>query len=152
MPIYNEERFLQHALDSLLAQDYENIQILISDNASTDSTGDIGRKAAAIDSRVIYTCTEENIGAVRNFRRAADMAEGKYFMWAAGHDEWSSDLISASVAALEANASASIAFASSRWMTETGEHDDRDADYQDTWQERPWSILHGFLGQYAPGA
>jgi glycosyltransferase involved in cell wall biosynthesis len=142
MPIYNEERFLQHALDSLLAQDYENIQILISDNASTDSTADIGRKAAESDSRVAYTCTEENIGSAGNFRRAAGMAEGKYFMWAAGHDEWSSDLISASVAALETNGSASIAFASSRWMGETGGHDDRDTDYPDT---RGKSVLGRFF-------
>ncbi|MBT8102619.1 MAG: glycosyltransferase family 2 protein [Gammaproteobacteria bacterium] len=142
MPIYNEERFLQHALDSLLAQDYENIQILISDNASTDCSGDIGRKAAEDDSRIIYTCTEENIGATGNFRRVASMAEGKYFMWAAGHDEWSSDLISASVAALEINSSASIAFAHSRWMGETGEDDGGDIDYPDT---RGKSLLGRFF-------
>ncbi len=142
MPIYNEERFLQHALDSLLAQDYENIQILISDNASTDSTGDIGRRAAADDGRVTYTCTEQNIGSAGNFRRVADMAKGNYFMWAAGHDEWSTDLISASVASLEANDTAAIAFANSRWMGETGGTDDRDTSYQDT---RGKSVLGRFL-------
>jgi len=142
MPIYNEERFLQHALDSLLAQDYENIQILISDNASTDKTGEIGRKAAANDSRVSYSCTAENIGSAGNFQRVASMAEGKYFMWAAGHDEWSSDLISASVMTLETNDSAAIAFASSSWMGETGGDDDRDTDYQDT---RGKSVLGRFF-------
>jgi len=142
MPIYNEERFLRHALDSLLAQDYENIQILISDNASTDSTGDIGRRAAAADARVSYTCSEQNIGSAGNFRRVADMAEGKYFMWAAGHDEWSADLVSASVAVLETNESASIAFANSCWMGETGDSDDRDTGYQDT---RGKSVLGRFL-------
>ena len=55
MPIYNEERFLEHALASLRAQDYENIQILISDNASTDGTGDIGRRAALDDARIRYS-------------------------------------------------------------------------------------------------
>ncbi len=142
MPIYNEERFLQHALDSLLAQDYENIQILISDNASIDSTADIGRKAAESDSRVTYSCTEENIGSAGNFRRAASMAEGKYFMWAAGHDEWSENLVSASVAVLEENDTASIAFADSCWMGEAGGSDDRETDYEDT---RGKSLLGRFL-------
>jgi len=132
MPIYNEERYLQSAIDSLLAQDYENIRILISDNASTDSTGAIGTRAAANDARVQYSCTEENIGSAANFRRVADMAEGKYFIWAAGHDEWASDLISASVATLEENSGASIATATSYWIDEAGERQDRDTDYSDT--------------------
>jgi glycosyltransferase involved in cell wall biosynthesis len=132
MPVYNEERFLQHALDSLLAQDYANLQILISDNASTDATGDIGRQAAEADKRVLYTCTDENIGVAANFRRVADMAQGKYFIWAAGHDEWSSDLISSSVDMLESNPSAAIAFADSHWMGESGDRDDRDTAYEDT--------------------
>ena len=132
MPIYNEERFLEHALASLLSQDYENIQILISDNASTDGTGQIGRQAASDDARIHYSCTDENIGSAANFRRVAEMAEGKYFMWAAGHDEWSENLISDSVAVLEANESASLAFASSYWVDELGERDGRDTDYPDT--------------------
>ena len=132
MPIYNEGRFLERALDSLLAQDYENIQILISDNASTDDTGDVASRAASADSRIKYSRTDENIGSAANFRRVADMAEGKYFMWAAGHDEWSENLISDSVATLEASERASLAFASSYWVNEAGERDDRDTDYPDT--------------------
>ena len=123
MPIYNEGRFLERALDSLLAQDYENIQILIADNASTDDTGDVASRAASADSRIKYSRTDENIGSAANFRRVADMAEGKYFMWAAGHDEWSENLISDSVATLEASESASLAFASSYWVNEAGERE-----------------------------
>lgn len=132
MPIYNEERFLEQALDSLRAQDYENIQILISDNASTDSTGDICSRAAEQDDRVRYSRAAENIGAAANFRRVVEMAEGEYFMWAAGHDEWSSDLISSSVEILESEKTASIALATSYWMDEVGNRNDRDTDYPDT--------------------
>ena len=132
MPIYNEERFLERTLDSLCAQSYENIQILISDNASTDNTGDIGSRVADADGRIRYVRANENIGAAANFRRVLDMAEGKYFMWAAGHDEWSEDLIAESVATLESNETASIAFATSFWIDESGKRDDRDTDYPDT--------------------
>lgn len=132
MPIYNEERFLESSLESLRHQDYENIQILISDNASTDRTGDIGSLAASADERITYSRTAENIGAAANFRKVLQVAEGKYFMWAAGHDEWSQNLVSDSVATLESNERASIAFATSYWIDEVGERDDRNTDYPDT--------------------
>lgn len=132
MPIYNEERFLEHALASLRSQDYENIQILISDNASTDGTGEIGKKAALEDERITYVRRDENIGVAANFRSVVEAARGEYLMWAAGHDEWSQDLISESVSVLESNKSASLAFATSFWIDETGERDDRDTRYPDT--------------------
>lgn len=142
MPIYNEERFLEQAIDSLCAQDYENIQILISDNASTDSTGEIGSSAAGRDARIQYSRAAENIGAAANFRRVVDLAEGEYFMWAAGHDEWSADLISSSVRILESEKSASIAIATSYWIDEAGVRNDRDTDYPDT---RGKSVLARFF-------
>ena len=132
MPIYNEERFLERSLASLRAQDYPNIQILISDNASTDRTEEIAKRIAMSDDRIRYTRVAENIGAARNFRQVLEIANGRYFMWAAGHDEWSEDLISASVATLETNEVASIAFATSFWINENGERIDRDTDYPDT--------------------
>ena len=154
VPIYNEERFLDHALESLRQQDYENIQILISDNASTDSTGDIAARVASADDRIQYLRVEENTGAADNFQRVLDMAEGKYFMWAAGHDEWSKDLISDSVATLESNEGASIAFATSYWMDQSGDRDDRDTDYPDTRGKNLfsrfftvfWGNMHPILG------
>lgn len=133
MPIYNEERFLDRALESLRRQDYSNIEILISDNASTDATGEIARRFAEEDPRIRYQSTGENIGVAANFRRVQEQARGKYFMWAAGHDEWSEDLVSQSVAALEQNRNAAIAFATSFWIDEAGERDEqRDTHYPDT--------------------
>ncbi len=142
MPIYNEERFLEHALSSLRAQDYENIRILISDNASTDGSAEIGSRVAAADERVTYTRVDENIGAAANFQRTLGMAEGKYFMWAAGHDEWSTNLVSESVAELELNETASIAFAASQWIDESGQPDNRDTGYTDT---RDMSLFSRFF-------
>ncbi len=63
MPVYNEERFLERALETLLSQDYENIRILISDNASTDETGEIGTRVARADERITYSGADHNIGA-----------------------------------------------------------------------------------------
>ncbi len=154
MPIYNEDRFLAHALESLLNQDYRNIRILIADNASTDGTKEIGLRAASEDERVEYACADHNIGAAANFRHVQSMATGKYFMWAAGHDEWSENLISESVARLESNESAAIAFATSYWIDETGKRSERVAGYSDTRGMDPmarfftvfWGNMHPVLG------
>ena len=154
VPVYNEGRFLERALESLLNQDYENIRILISDNASTDGTGEIGSRAASAVERVTYSRADHNIGATANFRRVQAMAAGKYFMWAAGHDEWSENLISESVAKLESNDSAAIAFATSYWIDESGQRCERVAGYSDTRGMDPmarfftvfWGNMHPVLG------
>lgn len=155
MPIYNEERFLESALASLCNQDYTNIEILISDNASADRTGEIGERVASADSRVSYHRMEENVGVAANFRYVQEQARGKYFMWAAGHDVWSENLVSDSVATLEANESAAIVFASSHWIDEAGQRDDkRDTHYPDTRGKNVfsrfftvlWGNMHPVLG------
>ncbi len=155
MPIYNEARFLDRALESLRRQDYRNIEILISDNASTDATGEIAQRFADADPRISYESTGDNIGVAANFRRVQEKARGKYFMWAAGHDEWSEDLVSQSVAALEQNNSAAIAFATSYWIDEAGNRDEqRDTHYTDTRGKSAlsrfftvlWGNMHPVLG------
>jgi glycosyltransferase involved in cell wall biosynthesis len=86
LPLYNAQRYLREALDSLLAQDYPNIELVISDNASSDETGAICREYAARDPRIRYERAERNQGAVWNFNRVFRLARGEYFMWAAFDD------------------------------------------------------------------
>lgn len=86
VPIYNEEKHLAEALDSVLAQDYENIEIMISDNASTDSTPQICAEYVAKDPRIRYYRNDTNVGSFENFNRLLDFARGEFFMWASGHD------------------------------------------------------------------
>ena len=103
MPLYNADQYLREALDSLLAQDYPNFELIISDNASTDSTEAICREYAARDARVSYSRNEENIGAFRNQNKLMQMAGGKYFMLAAHDDLRAPSCVSECVAALEEN-------------------------------------------------
>ena len=63
MPVHNDAKFLREALDSLLAQDYPNVELIISDNASTDATQAISLEYAASHPRVSYHRNEKNIGA-----------------------------------------------------------------------------------------
>lgn len=80
MPVYNGERFLPQALDSLLAQAFRDFELLISDNASTDSTPEICREYAARDSRIRVSRRSENVGIMANVTFVAENARGEYFM------------------------------------------------------------------------
>lgn len=116
IPIYNEANFLEQSLASLLAQDYPNIEFILADNASTDATPEICRRAAEADSRIRLLRAESNLGSAVNFTRCLDAARGELFMWAAGHDLWSGNLVSQCVAALQAHPGALIATPESRWI------------------------------------
>lgn len=103
MPIYNGEKGLRRSLDSILAQDYPNLEVIISDNASTDETAEICKEFALRDSRIVYYRKERNMGAVWNFNYVFGRATGKYFMWAAHDDRRASSYISKCVACMEKN-------------------------------------------------
>ncbi len=106
LPTYNGAAHLRGALDSLLAQDYPEIEILISDNASTDDTPAILSEYAA---RVKIVRQESNIGAAANFKFVLQEARGELFMWAGDDDRWEPSYVSACVAALEDHPEAVLA-------------------------------------------
>ena len=101
VPVFNGEKGLAHALDSLLKQDYPNLEIIISDNASTDTTPEICEKYARKDSRVKYCRSEKNLGVAWNFNRVFELSSGKYFMWAAHDDQREPSFVSSCIEKME---------------------------------------------------
>lgn len=132
VPIYNEGRFLEHSLASILAQDYKNLEIIISDNASTDNSGELCQKFVDKDARISYSRFEQNRGVTENFSRVLDLATGKYFMWAAGHDLWSQDFVTQCVQLLETESEGVIAFGSADWINAAGSPIARISGWTDT--------------------
>ncbi len=110
VPIYNEGKHIRQTLDSLLSQNYEHLEIIISDNCSTDQTSAICREFAGKDSRIRYTRCEENLGAFKNFVSVLNNAVGKYFMWAAGHDLWHPEVTSRCVNMMEQDPDIAICY------------------------------------------
>ncbi|MEL6828601.1 MAG: glycosyltransferase family 2 protein [Pseudomonadota bacterium] len=86
MPVHNGEQFLHDALSSATGQTVRNIEIIVSDNASTDRTQEISEDFAARDSRVKYVRHPRNIGAAKNYNHTFYCAEGEFFCWLA-HDD-----------------------------------------------------------------
>lgn len=77
MPVYNEERFLREAVDSILSQTFTDFEFIIIDDGSTDGTPDILAQYAQRDSRV-RVFRQENSGLVRSLNRAVALSRGEY--------------------------------------------------------------------------
>ncbi len=88
LPVYNGEKYIRQALDSLLAQDFTDFELIISDNASTDNTGKICSEYANKYSQISYHCNPKKMGSNWNFNNAFSLTSGKYFLWAAHDDIW----------------------------------------------------------------
>lgn len=121
MPVYNGEQYIREALDSLLAQDYEDFELIISDDASTDGTQEISLEYAARDGRIRYHRNERNMGMAWNFNRALELSSGDYFMWASQHDCWDPSFISACKQMLDDDPSVVSAYPRTRLIDGTGE-------------------------------
>lgn len=93
MPVYNGEQYLAEALDALLGQTYRDFELIISDNASTDSTEEICRRYAAQDPRVRYIRQPRNIGCAGNHNAVFEYARGELFKWVADDDLYARDLL-----------------------------------------------------------
>jgi len=87
LPVWNGDKYLRLALDSILQQDYTDFELIISDNASTDRTPEICQEFAAKDKRIRYSRNQTNIGARGNYNRVFELARGEFFKWASHDDE-----------------------------------------------------------------
>jgi glycosyltransferase involved in cell wall biosynthesis len=120
MPVYNGEKYVRQALESLLAQDYGNFELIISDNASTDGTAGICREYSRRDKRIQYFRSERNMGAAWNFNRVLELSMGKYFMWAAHDDAYLPTFLRRCAEALETTPSAVLAFSAMSVLDDRG--------------------------------
>src|SRR5262245_22370038 len=79
VPCYNYSRFLRDCVTSILSQDFRDIRVLISDNASTDNSVDVARQLAAEDPRVQVFAHPKNLGPHANYNFCVDWASADYF-------------------------------------------------------------------------
>jgi glycosyltransferase involved in cell wall biosynthesis len=101
LPVYNGEKYIAESLDALLGQTYENFELIISDNASTDGTAGICHRYVKQDSRVRYICQPRNIGAAPNHNFVVEQARGELIKWASADDLYAPDLLQYCIDALD---------------------------------------------------
>lgn len=120
LPVYNGERYLAAALDSLLAQTFADFELIICDNASTDATQAICADYAARDPRIRYIREPANTGAVRNHNRTIELAQGEFFKWAAHDDVYAPEFVERCVRHLDTHPQTVLAFTRSRFIDQHG--------------------------------
>jgi glycosyltransferase involved in cell wall biosynthesis len=118
--VYNGEYFLEETLRSILNQRFTDFELIISDNASTDRTGEIAKAYAKGDNRIRYHRSERNMGAGWNIRRVYELATGKYFKQAAVDDLLEPDFLLRCVEVLERDPGCVLAYASTKEVDENG--------------------------------
>jgi glycosyltransferase involved in cell wall biosynthesis len=110
VPVRNGAPMIADALRSVVAQDAEDLEILVSDNVSTDATPDIIASFRDRDPRIRAVRQERTLSALEHFHWVKDQARGAYFMWAAHDDTRSPDFASALARALDERPQAVLAF------------------------------------------
>jgi glycosyltransferase involved in cell wall biosynthesis len=121
VPVFNGENYLRQALQSILAQTYDNFELIISDNASTDLTRQISAEFAARDPRVKVYRSDKNLGAARNYNRVFRLARGKYFKWAAHDDILAPTFVERAVDVLESDPGVVVCSSRTRRINDRGE-------------------------------
>ncbi len=121
MPVYNGEPYLKEALDSLLAQTFDDFELIISDNASTDGTQETCRAYAAKDKRIRYYRNEKNLGAAWNYNCVFELSTGEYFKWAAHDDVCAPEFLAQCLAVLDCQPAVSLCYTKTKTINEYGE-------------------------------
>jgi glycosyltransferase involved in cell wall biosynthesis len=131
LPVFNGARYLGQTIASILGQSFADLELIISDNASTDATQSICEAYAQADARVRYFRNARNLGAGPNYDNCFAKARGRYFKWAAHDDLLAPDFIARAVAALETNPKAVLCTVG---ITEIGADNEVLRRYVNPWQ------------------
>jgi glycosyltransferase involved in cell wall biosynthesis len=110
VPVYNMGTYLEAAVESVLAQSFRDLELIISDNASTDDTEAVGRALAARDPRVTYRRNTENVGLSANNNLLVPLARGRLFKWAPADDVLRPGYLERCVEAIDADPSVVLAY------------------------------------------
>lgn len=120
LPVYNGEDHLSSVLNQLLGQSYSDLELIISDNASTDDTQNICARYEKIDKRIRYFRQIKHLPIANNFEFVLEKAQGNYFMWASDDDWWDKDFVKKLVGLLKQNAECDLAMSSLTRLTARG--------------------------------
>jgi glycosyltransferase involved in cell wall biosynthesis len=120
LPVYNEETFITETIKSVLSQTFQNFELIISDNSSTDKTALICQEFANKDSRIVFIKQEENIGAASNFKYTFEIAKGDFFVWISGHDLWDTSFLEQTFTLMQKDTTVVLCHPEAVWISIEG--------------------------------
>jgi len=120
LPVYNGENYVHETIISILEQTFEDFELIISDNASTDRTEEICRDASGRDRRVRYFRANVNRGLVWNFNRLFELAGAPYLVWIGHDDMMGQEYLARCVGALNQDSGAVLAYTNANYIDDKG--------------------------------
>ncbi|UBF29191.1 glycosyltransferase [Kovacikia minuta CCNUW1] len=121
LAVYNGEEFVREAIDSVLAQTFQDFELIISDNASTDRTPEICLEYASREPRIRYIRNDRNMGAAWNLNRVFELSTGEYFKLVAHDDVIAPDYLAKCVEVLDQDPSILLCHSWMKTINEKGE-------------------------------
>jgi glycosyltransferase involved in cell wall biosynthesis len=122
MPVYNGDKYIGIAIDSVLKQNYSDFELIICDNNSTDDTQKICMKYLNLDSRIKYYRNSKNLGAGRNYNKVFELSNGEYFAWLAHDDFIAPEYIKKCVDVMDSDPNVVLCYAKTIFVNENCEH------------------------------
>lgn len=120
IPVYNRKNIIVETINCAINQTYDNFEVIVCDNKSTDGTWEILKDFSQNDSRIKIYQNEKNIGPVRNWNRCFEEANGSYFKILWSDDIISVDFLEETVPVLEKNKDVGFVFTKTELFFETG--------------------------------
>ena len=139
LPVYNGEKWLEQAISTLIKQSYENVEIIIADDCSSDNSQKICEQYASKYSQITFIKNETNLGAQDNFQKILHLCSGKYIIYASQDDYWDENFISYLVEKLESNNSAVLA-GSAVQLLDKNDKKYKELHYNGKWNPEKLSI------------
>lgn len=137
LPVFNGQNFVQQAIESVLAQSFDDLELIVSSNASFDGTDEIVAHLARQDPRIRFFRQPVNIGAADNYNYVFRRSRGEFFKWIAHDDLLEPTFVEHLLSALESAPDAALAFSGLMYADERGQ---------------PTRSPGGFTGDYALAA
>lgn len=114
LPVYNGEKYLRESIDSVRAQTYQNWELLIVDDCSTDHSAQIAKEYESKDNRIHYYRNEQNLRLPRNLNKGFSLAKGNYLTWTSDDNRFKPTALEKMYRTLKSDLNAQFVFASCR--------------------------------------
>jgi glycosyltransferase involved in cell wall biosynthesis len=122
LPVYNGAKYLGASIESVLAQSYQDFEILISDDCSTDQTSGVMETYAKQDKRVKAWTNEKNLGHYPNYNACIEKASGKYIKLFAQDDLLHPDFLARFVLIFDQNPKVGLVNCARNWLDADGKN------------------------------
>tara|TARA_A100000164_G_C21834955_1_gene737206 strand:- start:276 stop:1181 length:906 start_codon:yes stop_codon:yes gene_type:complete len=110
LPIYNEVKFVEKTLDSILLQSFNFFEFIIVDNYSNDGTYELLKKYSKKDKRIKLFRNKKNLGLVENYNKVFNYSQGDYFSWIGAHDLYDENFFQLLINKIQQNSKISLVF------------------------------------------